>query len=33
MKAGSYQVNVGGQLHPNPAVDVVIDPTNERIRP
>jgi 4-methylaminobutanoate oxidase (formaldehyde-forming) len=34
VKAGSYQVNVGGQLYPvSVSLKPLYDPTNERIRP
>ena len=34
VKAGSYEVNVGGQLHPVAvSLKPLYDPTNERIRP
>jgi 4-methylaminobutanoate oxidase (formaldehyde-forming) len=34
VKAGSYDVNVGGQLHPiTVSLQPIYDPTNARIRP
>ena len=34
VKSGSYEVNVGGQLHPlSVSLRPLYDPTNERIRP
>ena len=34
VKSGSYEVNVGGQLHPvSVSMRPLYDPTNERIRP
>jgi hypothetical protein len=34
INAGTYQVNVGGQLHPvSVSLKPLYDPTNQRIRP
>jgi glycine cleavage system aminomethyltransferase T len=34
VRSGSYEVNVGGQLHPiSVSLRPLYDPTNERIRP